>query len=125
VLLPHVQERTKLVTEIVPMIDYLLHDVTERDVPAMLKKGMDKPLAKEVLQAFREHLSTQPAVDHAAAENFAREFAEKRQIKVGPVCMVLRIAVTGKGVTPPLFESMEVLGKEAVIKRLDETMALI
>jgi glutamyl-tRNA synthetase len=38
---------------------------------------------------------------------------------------VVRIAVTGKRVTPPLFESLEVLGRDVTLARLKETLALL
>lgn len=45
--------------------------------------------------------------------------AEKSNVKIGDVAMIIRIALSGQKVTPPLNESMEILGKDEVLKRLD------
>ncbi len=51
-----------------------------------------------------------------------RTLAEELSLKAGPMFGVVRIAVTGKSVTPPLFESIVALGKEMALKRIKETM---
>ena len=51
-------------------------------------------------------------------EKTLRELAAKNNWHVGKFFMAIRIALTGKPVTPPLFESMELLGKEETLKRL-------
>jgi glutamyl-tRNA synthetase len=48
-----------------------------------------------------------------------RELAEALSLKVGQLFGILRIAVTGQRVSPPLIETMELLGKELVIERLE------
>ena len=49
-----------------------------------------------------------------------RALADEREMKAGDLFMLLRVAVTGKAVSPPLFESMEVLGRERCLRRLEE-----
>ena len=51
-------------------------------------------------------------------EKGARKLASKLNIKPADFFMTLRIAISGKTISPPLFESMEILGKDEVIKRL-------
>ncbi len=48
-----------------------------------------------------------------------RELAGALSLKVGQLFGILRIAVTGQRVSPPLIETMELLGKELVIERLE------
>ena len=47
------------------------------------------------------------------------------QIKVGSFFGPFRVAITGKTVSPPLFESMEVLGRDEVLPRLDNALAAL
>jgi len=47
-----------------------------------------------------------------------RNFVENLDLSAGQVFGILRIAVTGQKVSPPLFESMEIIGKAASIERL-------
>ena len=55
----------------------------------------------------------------------AKAAATDRGWKIGPFFMCLRIAMTGKKATPPLLESMAVLGKEACLARLDKAIAFL
>jgi glutamyl-tRNA synthetase len=52
-------------------------------------------------------------------------FLEERQIKLGKIAQPLRVALTGKKASPGLFEVMEVLGKEKVLKRLTHAISHI
>jgi glutamyl-tRNA synthetase len=54
-----------------------------------------------------------------------REFVEKSGLSANQVFGILRVAVTGQKVSPPLFESMEVIGKEKVLERLQKATALL
>ena len=50
------------------------------------------------------------------------ELAEELGLKAGQLFGILRVAVTGQTVSPPLFESMEIIGKEIVLKRICNAM---
>jgi glutamyl-tRNA synthetase len=54
-----------------------------------------------------------------------RGVAGELGLKPGPAFAVLRVAVTGKTVTPPLFESFAVLGRDRVLSRVSEALALL
>ena len=60
-----------------------------------------------------------------AIETALRPIAEKVGLKVGPMLSVIRVAVTGKKITPPLFESLEALGKEVTLERIRETVPML
>ena len=51
-----------------------------------------------------------------------RPLAEELQLKTGVFFGLLRVAVTGKTATPPLFETMEVLGRERCLKRINKAL---
>ena len=55
----------------------------------------------------------------AALESAFRQAAEAMHMPVGSFFAPFRVAITGKTVSPPLFESMEVLGREEVVARVD------
>jgi len=117
---PHVQERTKLLPDVVPRVDFLFKDRIERETQEMFKKGMDRETALAILAAAHERLAALTDFSAAAIEAALRGIVEERGCKVGPAFAVVRIAVTGKTVTPPLFESMIALGREDTLKRLKE-----
>ena len=61
----------------------------------------------------------------ADLEAAARSFAEAKGIKLGQVAQPLRAALTGATTSPPIFEVMQVLGRDETLGRIDDaTMAL-
>jgi glutamyl-tRNA synthetase len=122
---PHVQERVKMLTEIAPMVDFLAERPLERQMDAMFQKGMDAAKAREVLTRSIAALEVLEDFSVAGIDQVLRGVATELGLKAGPAFVVLRIAVTGKTVTPPLFESFAVLGKDRVLSRLRETLNLI
>ena len=55
-------------------------------------------------------------------ENVFLDFIENKGIKLGRIAQPLRVALTGTGVSPGLFEVMEVLGKDRVIMRIERAL---
>ena len=121
----HVQERVKVLTEVPGMVEFLADKPLERQMEAMFHKGVDGLKATEIINRAIEKIEalaefTVPAIDVAL-----RSIAEELGMKAGPCFVVLRVAVTGKTITPPLFESFAVLGRDAVLSRLRETLTVI
>jgi glutamyl-tRNA synthetase len=54
-----------------------------------------------------------------------RALAEARGWKAGDLFMAIRVAVTGRTATPPLFDTLVALGRERVLKRLDRAVAIL
>jgi len=54
-----------------------------------------------------------------------RELVDEMGLTVGQVFGVLRVAVTGRTISPPLFESMEIIGKEKVLERIHNAIYLL
>jgi glutamyl-tRNA synthetase len=62
---------------------------------------------------------------HDALEPAFRGLAEHLGVKAGDLFMLMRIAVAGRPVSPPLFETMELIGKERCVLRLREAVAIL
>lgn len=122
---PHVQERVKLLTEIPGMVDFLMDRPLERQMDAMFQKGVDTAKAVEILTRSKSVLETLPEFSVTAIDQALRGVASDLGLKPGPAFVALRIAVTGKTVTPPLFESFAILGRSRVLSRIDETLKLL
>lgn len=122
---PFVKERVKLLSEVAPMVEFLFVDHIERDLSKMFKKGVDQAKAIDVLERSIAVLESLSSFTHDAIEPPLRTLAEEVGLKVGVMFTVLRIAVTGKEITPPLFESFEALGKESVLARMRESLPLV
>ncbi len=122
---PHVQERVKVLTEVPPMVDFLCERPLQRQMDAMFQKGVDAAKAKEILARAAQVLEALPEFSITAIDQALRGVASELGLKPGPAFVALRIAVTGKTVTPPLFESFAVLGRDRVLSRIRETIGLI
>lgn len=122
---PHIQERMKFLNETPDLIDFLFKEKIERDIPAMLGKDVDAAKAKEIINAAVAAISAVTDFTVPNVEAAVRTIPEKMGLKIGPVFVVIRIAATGKKITPPLFESLVALGKETTLQRLKETLELI
>jgi glutamyl-tRNA synthetase len=124
-LAPHVQERVKVLTEVPAMIEFLSNKPLQRSMEAMFHKGVDAAKARQIVTEAIEKISALPEFTVQALDQALRALAEEVGLKAGPTFVVLRVAVTGKTITPPLFESFAVLGRDAVVSRLRETLALL
>jgi glutamyl-tRNA synthetase len=92
---------------------------------AMFGKGVDASKAREILTLSLERLKTLPEFKTEAIDQALRAVATEVGLKPGPAFVALRIAVTGKTITPPLFESFAVLGKDRVLSRIRESLELL
>jgi glutamyl-tRNA synthetase len=85
-------------------------------------KGADEKFLRPELLAILEDLLAElqiaPEFTQKGLEGVFSALLEKHQIKLGKVAQPVRVALTGKTVSPGIFEVMEVLGRENVIKRL-------
>ncbi|RMG41141.1 MAG: glutamate--tRNA ligase [Candidatus Dadabacteria bacterium] len=122
---PHVQERVKLLPEIVEKVDFLFKDKIERDLSKMFKKGIDRDIAIRIIDEAIIGLSDLKSWSREEIEKLLRDLAVRLELKPGPMFGVIRIAVTGKMVTPPLFESLEALGRGDTLRRLEEARELV
>ncbi len=125
VIAPLVQERVKVLSEVPPMVEFLFSESIDRDLPAMFQKGIDAVVAKDLLMTGLERLKSLSDFSVGSVDGELRRLAEERGLKAGPAFGVFRIAVTGKKITPPLFESMVALGRESSLKRIQEAYKLL
>lgn len=114
-LAPLVQERVSRLDEVAPMIDFLFVDEVTFDEAAM--KGARSDAAKAVLAEAIERYA-ECEWNTAALHDLTLEIGTSHELKLGKAQAPIRLAVTGKKVGPPLFESLEVLGREVTIARL-------
>jgi glutamyl-tRNA synthetase len=122
--MPLVAERINKLTEAVDMLGFLF--VSDADFaldPADAEKLLDDD-GKAVVRASRDALAdlaewSTAAIQEALQAKLVEELGLKPRNAFGPV----RVAVTGRRVSPPLFESMELLGRERSLGRLQSALA--
>ena len=121
-LAPLIQERIKLLPEAVALVDWAFKSADEISYPEpkqLIGKKLTAAQSAAVLARGAELLATvEPFSAHAIEEQF-RAAAEEAGIAVGSYFAPFRVAITGKTISPPLFESFAVLGREETVRRME------
>ena len=98
-----------------------VHPNPEQLVGKNLTAGESAAAARQALQV----LSDLQVIDHETAEEPMRALADQLGLKAGQLFGILRVAVTGRTVSPPLFETLEVIGKKTVLERIQQAIELL
>ena len=118
VLAPLVQERVKLLSEVPGYVDFVFAAEPTIDEASWAKVMEKAPeLAVAVLDHALEVFAT-CAWDSPSLEASLFSYAEEHDVSRGKVQAPVRVAVTGRTVGPPLFESLEVLGRDETLRRV-------
>lgn len=123
-IVPLVRERIKLLTEVAPLTEFFFIDELAYASDDLLGKGF-RGRPEVALAALRTALARLESVRdwrHEDLEASMRALAEELGVKAGDLFMPIRVAVTGRAVSPPLFETMEVLGRERTLTRLSAAL---
>lgn len=121
---PLVRERIRLLNDVLSVADFFFLDQLPPYDPAELipQKG-DSAMAKRVLEKAGEVLA-RTEFRHESLEQALRAAAQEIGLKAGQMFQPIRVAVCGRKNAPPLFETLEVLGKEKVLERIEQAMEL-
>ena len=122
---PLIQERTATLDEVVEMAGFFFREDVSPAVEELVAKGMTAAQSAEAARRSLELLASLPNFDHATAEPAMRAMIEEMGFSAGQVFGILRVAVTGQRVSPPLFESMAVIGREKVFSRIRRAIELL
>ncbi|MBT8202618.1 MAG: glutamate--tRNA ligase [Acidimicrobiia bacterium] len=114
---PLIQERMRLLTEAPEQARFLLVDEVSYD-PASWEKVMTKPDSRRAVEAATTRLEAVEEWATDPIEGTLREMLAELQLNARKGLQPLRVAATGSSVSPPLFESLAALGREASLKRL-------
>ncbi|MCA9304209.1 MAG: glutamate--tRNA ligase [Phycisphaerales bacterium] len=120
-LAPAVKTRCKTLRDGRKVVGFALlaDDAVEFDGKAVHKaiiKGEGKGL--ELLEAFGKELGSLEAFDPDSIEEFVNAFAERHGVGMGKVAQPVRVAVTGVAVSPPLGQTLAILGRDSVVERI-------
>ena len=116
---PLVQERLKTLRDAAPLVAFLFKDEIEYAAADLVQRGMDAAGTRQSLAAARDGLAALPSFTADPIETLLRDMAKQRGMKAGQLFGALRVATTGQRVAPPLFQSMEVLGRERSLSLID------
>ena len=122
---PLIRERLVTLDDSLAFASFFFKETVEPDLEDLIGKGLDAKQSAEIARKACEILASLPELVHETAEPPLREFVETSGLNAGQVFGILRVAVTGQKVSPPLFESMEIIGKEKVLQRLWNAVAVL
>ncbi|MCL2437752.1 MAG: glutamate--tRNA ligase [Coriobacteriia bacterium] len=118
-LAPLISERIKLMTEVVPMTKFLFVDEVEIDKKARAKAlDKDSETTAIALKATYSALEGLDTFDLPNVEAVVKTLPAELDLKPRVVFQAIRVALSGSLVSPPLFESIVLLGKERSLERL-------
>jgi glutamyl-tRNA synthetase len=126
-LLPVVQERLPTLGAIGDLAGFLWVDRVFIDPAILVPKRWDEATTRDGLTAARSTIEAVGEVVFEAdeLEPPLRTLAELRGWKAGDLFMAIRVAVTGRTATPPLFDTLVALGRERTLERLDRALEVL
>jgi nondiscriminating glutamyl-tRNA synthetase len=126
-LLPIIQERLPTLGAIGDLVGFLWVDEVSIDPAQLIPKRWEVETTREGLRAARDVLAGIGEVSWEAEELEPplRALVETRGWKAGDLFMAIRVAVTGRTATPPLFDTLVALGSARVVARLDHALAVL
>jgi len=118
-----VRVRVKTLQEIADASEYFFKDVTDYDEKGVVKHFT--PAAAELLENCVEHLTALEEFNLETTEAIYNKMAEETGLSLGKVIHPTRLALTGRTVSPGLFDVMVLLGKEKTIARMEKAISFI
>ncbi len=122
-IMPLVQERARTLGEVAALTSFFFVDEPVDNPEVLIGKKMDRDSALQALKVSLVRLGELPAFTEESLEGVLRPLAEELGLKTGQLFGTLRVAVTGRTVAPPLFQTMAVLGKELCLGRIEVALA--
>jgi len=117
-----VKERLKLLSEAPAMMAYLYRKPQLPEAKEFLPKKLDLAATIAMLQRDLLLVDTIDFSDILKAEEAFKEYSVREGVKLGDLLMPLRVAVTGARVSPPLFESIGILGTAEIKERIQASI---
>ena len=119
---PLIRERIKLLHDVLTAADFFFVDQLQPyDAAELIPQKGDKTMAVKVLSRAREVLAG-VEFRHDPLDQVLRSAAQELGVKAGQMFQPIRVAVCGRKNAPPLFETLEVLGRETTLARVEQAI---
>lgn len=120
-----IQTRTKRLTDVVDMAGFFFQEEVELVPERIVSKKMSAEQGAEAARRLIQLFGAVPEINQANCEQPLRDLAKDMGLKAGHIFRLLREALTGQKVSPPLFDIMDILGKEKTIARLEKVVEVM
>lgn len=124
-IVPLLRERIRTLEEAVEIGGFFFRSDVSPEPAALIGKVMTPEASLQAVQRTREAIASRPTLEPETTEARLRELAANLGLEAGQLFGILRVAVTGQTVSPPLTESMAIIGKDVVLARLDQAIEVL
>lgn len=124
-IVPLIRERLVTLEDCLPFAGWFFQATVSPAPEALLAKGLTPAESASLARKMYDILASLPEITRAAAEPPLRALVEQLGLSPNQAFGILRVAVTGQTVSPPLFESMELLPRETILERARNAIALL
>jgi glutamyl-tRNA synthetase len=124
-IIPLIRERLVTLDDAVQFAGFFFNPTVNPAAEELVAKDLTPSQSAEIARKAYDILAGLPAITHAQAEPPLRQFVEESGLQINQVFGILRVAVTGQKVSPPLFESMEIIGREKVLERVEKAIEIL
>ena len=122
---PLIRERLVTLDDSLAFASFFFKEDVQPNPEDLIAKGLDVKQSAAIAKRVYGILTSLPDISHQTAEAPMRAYLESSGLNANQVFGILRVAVTGQKVSPPLFESMEIIGREKVLQRLKKAIELL
>ena len=122
-IIKQLKDRSKTLNDLVEQSGYFFSDEIKFD-----EKAKNKFLKEEnapIFEALINNLTDLQTFNHDNLHKVFEEIMNETNLKLGKIAQPARVALTGGTVSPGIFEVIEILGKETVLKRLKKALEII
>jgi glutamyl-tRNA synthetase len=122
---PIIQERIVTLDDAPQMAGFFFRDDIQPEPAELVGKNMTPSASAIAARRAYDILAPLDEINAESAEQPLRALADEMGLKAGQLFGILRVAVTGQKVSPPLFESMAIVGKEKVLERVQRAIEIL
>lgn len=124
-IIPLIRERLTTLDDCISFGAFFFRDEVTPSPEDLIAKGLDAKQSAEIARKAYEILESQPDISHERCEPLMRAYVEASGFSANQVFGILRVAVTGQKVSPPLFESMEIIGRDVCLRRIQIAIEML
>jgi glutamyl-tRNA synthetase len=124
-VVPLIRERLVTLDDCLPFAAWFFRETVAPKPEELVGKNLSAAQSADAARKAYEILTGLPEITPMSAEPPLRALVEQLGLSAGQVFGILRVAVTGQTVSPPLFESMEIIGKEKVLERMRGAIGML
>ncbi len=124
-VIPLIRERLVTLDDCLPFAGWFFKETVAPKPEELIAKNLSAGQSADIARNAYAILEKLPEITPSLAEPPMRALLEQTGLSANQVFGILRVAVTGQTVSPPLFESMEIVGKEKVLERVKQAIGML